>query len=55
MAARRRVQPPSARRPTIGYLGSSTELGESRWVGAFVQRLSQLGWVEGCSITIEYR
>ena len=44
-----------AKRPTIGYLGSSTELAQSRWVAAFVQRLTQLGWVEGSSVAIEYR
>src|SRR5262245_32812354 len=49
-----RAQQP-AKRPTIGYLGSSTELAQSRWVAAFVQRLTQLGWVEGSSVAIEYR
>jgi ABC-type uncharacterized transport system substrate-binding protein len=49
----RAQQPP--KRPTIGYLGSSSELAQSRWVAAFVQRLTQLGWVEGRTIAIEYR
>jgi hypothetical protein len=25
------------------------------WVAAFVQRLRELGWIEGCAVTIEYR
>jgi putative ABC transport system substrate-binding protein len=41
--------------PTIGYLGSSTALAQSRWVGAFGQRLTQLGWIEGRNVAIEYR
>ena len=45
----------SARLPTIGYLGSSTALAQSPWVAAFVQRLHELGWVEGRTVSIEYR
>ena len=41
--------------PTIGYLGSSTALHQSLWVAAFVQRLSQLGWIEHRNIAIDYR
>jgi putative ABC transport system substrate-binding protein len=41
--------------PTIGYLGSSTALHQSVWVAAFVQRLSQLGWIEHRNIAIDYR
>jgi putative ABC transport system substrate-binding protein len=41
--------------PTIGYLGASAALTESPWTAAFVQRLSELGWVEGRTIAIEYR
>ena len=36
-----------ARLPTIGLLGSSTPLAMSQWVAAFVQRLRDLGWIEG--------
>ena len=39
----------------IGYLGSSTALHQSLWVAAFVQRLSQLGWIEHRNIAIDYR
>jgi putative tryptophan/tyrosine transport system substrate-binding protein len=41
--------------PTIGLLGSSTPLAMSQWVAAFVQRLRELGWIEGRTIAIEYR
>ena len=39
----------------IGYLGSSTALAQSQWTSAFVQRLRELGWIEGRNVTIEYR
>jgi putative ABC transport system substrate-binding protein len=39
--------------PTIGYLGVSTSGG--RRLAAFVQRLHELGWVEGRAVSIEYR
>jgi putative ABC transport system substrate-binding protein len=41
--------------PTIGYLGSGTPSSSRTWVVAFVQRLHELGWIEGRSLTIEYR
>jgi putative ABC transport system substrate-binding protein len=42
--------------PTIGFLGASTPFGAwSQWTAAFVQRLRELGWVEGRNIAIEYR
>jgi putative tryptophan/tyrosine transport system substrate-binding protein len=41
--------------PTIGFLGSSTPSGMSRWIAAFVQRLREFGWIEGRTIAIEYR
>jgi putative tryptophan/tyrosine transport system substrate-binding protein len=40
--------------PTIGFLGA-TPLIESQRVTAFVQRLRELGWIEGRTIAIEYR
>jgi len=39
----------------IGFLGASTPLAWSRWSAAFVQRLRELGWVEGRTVAIEYR
>ena len=41
--------------PTIGFLGSSSASGWSPWTAALVQRLQQLGWVEGRTVAIEYR
>jgi putative tryptophan/tyrosine transport system substrate-binding protein len=41
--------------PTIGFLGTTTPSAWSQWVAAFVQRLRDLGWIEGRTIAIEYR
>src|SRR5438874_2080267 len=41
--------------PTIGFLGASTVAGWSQWTPAFVQRLRELGWIDGRTVTIEYR
>jgi putative tryptophan/tyrosine transport system substrate-binding protein len=41
--------------PTIGFLGANTPTAQSEWTAAFVQRLRELGWVEGRNIAIEYR
>jgi putative tryptophan/tyrosine transport system substrate-binding protein len=41
--------------PTIGVLGPNTSSLDSRRVGAFVQRLGELGWIEGRNVAIEYR
>jgi putative ABC transport system substrate-binding protein len=43
------------KRPTVGFLGTSTAAGWKDWTAAFVQRLRELGWVEGRTVTIEYR
>jgi putative tryptophan/tyrosine transport system substrate-binding protein len=40
---------------TIGYLGSATPATQGQWVAAFVQRLRELGWIEGRTIALEYR
>jgi putative tryptophan/tyrosine transport system substrate-binding protein len=45
----------SAKVPTIGALGASTTSSWSHWSSAFVQRLRELGWIEGRSVAIEYR
>ena len=44
-----------AKQPTIGFLGASTPSAWTPWTAAFVQRLRELGWIEGRTITIEYR
>jgi putative tryptophan/tyrosine transport system substrate-binding protein len=41
--------------PTIGLLGTATPSAWSQRVAAFVQRLRELGWIEGRTIAIEYR
>jgi len=41
--------------PTIGFLGQSTRSAGSEWTVAFVQRLRELGWIDGRTIAIEYR
>jgi len=41
--------------PTIGFLGSATASLQRAWADALVQRLRELGWIEGRSIAIEYR
>jgi putative tryptophan/tyrosine transport system substrate-binding protein len=41
--------------PTIGFLGANTPSVQGRWTAAFVQRLQELGWVEGRTVAIEYR
>src|SRR5438132_4187098 len=41
--------------PTIGYLGSSTASAQSQWVAAFVQRLHDVGWIDGRTVAIQYR
>src|SRR5271154_5407846 len=45
----------SVQRPTIGFLGASSASAQTKWTAAFVQRLSELGWIEGRTIGIEYR
>jgi putative ABC transport system substrate-binding protein len=45
----------SANTPTIGYLGPTTPAVESQRVAALVQRLRELGWIDGRTIAIEYR
>jgi putative ABC transport system substrate-binding protein len=39
----------------IGFLDGSTASGNAVMVDAFRQELIKLGWIEGKSITIEYR
>src|SRR5262249_725759 len=50
-----RAQQSAGQGATIGYLGRTTTLIQSQWVAAFVQRLRELGWIEGRTITIEVR
>src|SRR5262249_27991170 len=41
--------------PTIGLLVAGTPSSHGPWVAGFVQRLRELGWLEGRTIAIEYR
>jgi ABC-type uncharacterized transport system substrate-binding protein len=49
-----RAQQP-AKLPTIGYLGTAAASAWAPWTAAFVQRLHELGWIEGRTIAIQYR
>ena len=50
-----RAQQPG-KSPTIGFLGAAHASDwMARWIAAFVQRLRELGWIEGRTIAIEYR
>jgi putative ABC transport system substrate-binding protein len=44
-----------AKLPTIGFLGVSTSAAWTPWTTAFVRRLSELGWIDGRNLAIEYR
>jgi putative ABC transport system substrate-binding protein len=46
---------PTLRLRTIGFLGGATLSAWRPWVAALVQRLHELGWIEGRTIAIEYR
>src|SRR5262249_32714770 len=41
--------------PTIGFFGVATASAWGPWTAAFIQRLHELGWIEGRTIAIEYR
>ena len=41
--------------PTIGFLGTATPSTWNKFVAAFVQRLRDLGWIEGRNVAIEFR
>ena len=51
-----RAQQPG-RLPTIGFLGASwaSQSGEGQRLVAFLERLHELGWFEGRTLSIEYR
>ena len=44
-----------AKVPVIGFLGTTTQSIWSQQIAAFEQRLSELGWVVGRTIDIDYR
>ena len=40
---------------SIGYLGSGSPSTQGPWIAAFVQRMRELGWIEGVTFAVEYR
>src|SRR6185503_9239054 len=44
----------SGKLPTIGFLAANPSI-ETQRVAAFVQRLRELGWIDGRNLAIEYR
>jgi hypothetical protein len=40
---------------SIGYLGSGSPSAQGPWIAAFVQRMRELGWIEGVTFAVEYR
>src|SRR5262245_45063091 len=40
--------------PTIGFLAANPSI-ETQRVAAFVQRLRELGWIDGRNLAVEYR
>ena len=45
----------AGRLPTIGFLVTGTPSSHGQWSAALVQRLHELGWIEGRTVAIEYR
>jgi putative ABC transport system substrate-binding protein len=45
----------AAKVPTIALLGAGSPSQQNQWTAAFLQRLQELGWVEGRTFTITYR
>jgi putative ABC transport system substrate-binding protein len=41
--------------PTIGFFGTTSPATWTPWTAAFVQRLHELGWIEGRTVAIEWR
>jgi putative ABC transport system substrate-binding protein len=49
------VRAQQAKLPTIGFLGTTSAAAWVPWTAAFVQRLRELGWIEGRTVAIQYR
>jgi ABC-type uncharacterized transport system substrate-binding protein len=41
--------------PTVGFLGTGTPATHALWLTGFVQRMRELGWIEGRNLAIEHR
>src|SRR5271166_3284697 len=48
-----RAQQPAL--PTVGFLGTTDASAWGPWTAAFVERLRQLGWIDGGTVPITYR
>jgi putative tryptophan/tyrosine transport system substrate-binding protein len=44
-----------AKMVTMGFLGGNAPSTQSHWTAALVQRLRELGWIEGRNLVIQYR
>jgi putative ABC transport system substrate-binding protein len=44
-----------AKAATIGLLGTGGAAAQSQWTATFLQRMRELGWVEGRNLAIQYR
>ena len=42
-------------KPTIGFLGATTPVIWGSFVAAFIQRMKELGWIDGYNLAIGYR
>jgi putative ABC transport system substrate-binding protein len=45
----------AAKLPSVGYLGTAVTGAWAPWTAAFVQRLHELGWIDGRTVAIQYR
>jgi putative ABC transport system substrate-binding protein len=45
----------AAKLPTIGLLAPATPAAHGPWFASLVQRLNELGWIEGRTVAIEQR
>jgi putative ABC transport system substrate-binding protein len=41
--------------PTIGFLGTTTSAAWGPWTTVFMQRLRELGWIDGQNVAIVVR
>lgn len=46
---------PPGKLPIIGFLGPTTASAMGPWIAVFLGRLRELGWIEGRTVSIEYR
>ena len=49
------VRAQQAKAATIGLLCTGSAAAQSQWTATFVQRMRELGWVEGRNFALEYR